>query len=80
MLSLIIENGKLAHSKVSSSGWGNDPFSCQVELCAFEKLKFEKHLFIGRNYLEFYIKLVFIAAHKQEDHPEAKKDEYQYYS
>lgn len=37
MLPLIIENGKLAHSKRSQCIRGYDPFSSQAELCAFSK-------------------------------------------
>lgn len=45
VLPLIIETGKLTHSKVSSSSWGNDPLSSQVKLRAFQKLKFEEFFY-----------------------------------
>ena len=64
VLPLIIETGKLAHSKVSQSSWGNDPFSSQAELFAFQKIQGEEHLFIGVDYWEFYINLVSIVAQK----------------
>lgn len=52
VLPLIIETGKLTHSKVSSSGWGNDPLSSQVKLRAFQKLQFEEFLIYWQEFLE----------------------------
>lgn len=67
MLPLIIEVGKLAHSEVSQSSWGNDLFSSQVKSSLFHTVESVEHMFIGKSDWDFHFNLGSIVAKKGGD-------------